>query len=181
MLSHDTQTESRSFRPRDVIDWTDEKIEAVRRHWLEGKSATEIGMIIGCSRNAVIGIIYRKKITRGAVNRPHRKSDGTKPHGNKGKPKASTIVARLARKMRGPELDAAPLPEEDEGVDVTKLIGLMQLNEHTCKFMHGDPLKADSGFCGKPTCTTADGRQLPYCEHHARRTYHGLVLAGDEN
>lgn len=41
--------------------WTDERIDLTKRLWIEGKSATQIAMILNCgmSRNAVIGKIHR--------------------------------------------------------------------------------------------------------------------------
>ena len=46
--------------------WTDERAEAARVLWLEGKSATEIAAILlgGLTRNAVIGKLHRMGLTR---------------------------------------------------------------------------------------------------------------------
>ncbi len=169
--------ERRSTLPPPRGDWTDERIETLKALWMDGLSAAHIADMLGggLTRNAVLGKVHRMRLASHGRNdpkppRPHRKSDGTKPHGNRGKTKASTIVARIARKMRGPELDAAPLPEEDEGVDVAHLIGLLQLNEHTCKWPIGDPLKPEFGFCGHQSAAG-----LPYCERHARRAYAGTA------
>lgn len=54
----------------------------------------------------------------------------------------------------------------DEGVDVTSLIGIMDLNAHTCRWPIGDPLEPDFGFCGKHTA-----ENKPYCEDHCRRAF----------
>lgn len=62
-----------------------------------------------------------------------------------------------------------PLPgpfegEADDGVDVTRLIGLLDLNEHTCKWpVAGDG--AQTRFCGEHS---AEGKS--YCEYHCERS-----------
>lgn len=173
----DTPQDTRPYRPHEhALGWTPERIETLTAMWLSGNSAGEIAAALGggATRSAVIGKVHRLKLAshgrndmKSGIARRHRKGDGTKPHGNRGKTKASTIVARIARKMRGPEIEGGPLPiDPDDGVDVTDRIGLLQLNEHTCKWPIGDPLKPEFGFCGQHA---ADG--LPYCERHARRAY----------
>lgn len=54
---------------------------------------------------------------------------------------------------------------EDEGVDVSQLVGFGDRKiGHQCAWVHGDPLEAGSGFCGKPV---KEGSQ--WCpDHHAR-------------
>ncbi|MCF4097585.1 GcrA family cell cycle regulator [Maritalea mediterranea] len=48
-------------------------------------------------------------------------------------------------------------------------IGLMELNEHTCKWPIGDPVADDFHFCGRHS---DEGK--PYCEFHSKRAYHSL-------
>lgn len=44
--------------------WTDEQIETLRAEWLNGSSASVIGELLGCGRNAAIGKVFRLKIQR---------------------------------------------------------------------------------------------------------------------
>src|SRR5262245_30832609 len=39
--------------------WSAEKTEKLKRYWLEGLSSTQIGTILGCTRNSVIGKVHR--------------------------------------------------------------------------------------------------------------------------
>lgn len=39
--------------------WTDEMVEALRRLWAEGLSTSEIGRVLGVSKNAVVGKSHR--------------------------------------------------------------------------------------------------------------------------
>lgn len=41
------------------MSWTADKVEQLKQLWAEGKSASEIGRIVGMSRNAVIGKAHR--------------------------------------------------------------------------------------------------------------------------
>src|SRR5271166_6594664 len=44
-----------------TMSWTDERVELLRQHWLEGKSASQIANLLGpgLTRNAVIGKVHR--------------------------------------------------------------------------------------------------------------------------
>src|SRR5271157_3388560 len=44
-----------------TMSWTDERVELLRQHWLEGKSASQIASLLGhgLSRNAIIGKVHR--------------------------------------------------------------------------------------------------------------------------
>lgn len=44
--------------------WTDERSKRCADLWMQGLSATEIGMEMGCSRNAVIGRVHRMGLSR---------------------------------------------------------------------------------------------------------------------
>jgi GcrA cell cycle regulator len=57
--------------------WTDERVNRLRELFHEGKSARQIGIDLGCTRNAVIGRLYRMGLRDG--DRPVRNS--TKGHG----------------------------------------------------------------------------------------------------
>ena len=43
-----------------TINWTDERVEMLKKLWTDGLSASQIAAEIGgCSRNAVIGKVHR--------------------------------------------------------------------------------------------------------------------------
>lgn len=147
--------------------WTEERVDLLKKLWLEGLSAGQIVSVLGggLTRSGVIGKVHRLKL-------PGRKnpSIATKPrppkrHGNAGQPKATAIVHRIVMQR---ELPPTPLPVED-GVDVTHLIGIMQLTDRTCRFPIGDPMTEAFGFCGDPVKPGSK-----YCPHHHRRAYHQI-------
>ena len=43
------------------MSWTDEKVERLKQHWMEGRSASQIASLLGdgLTRNAVIGKVHR--------------------------------------------------------------------------------------------------------------------------
>lgn len=56
-----------------------ETIDAIRRLWKGRLSATEIGVRLGLSRNAVIGIVTRKRNREGEEAWPVRGASGNRP------------------------------------------------------------------------------------------------------
>jgi GcrA cell cycle regulator len=171
MLHRERQAEERrSLREHEhPAGWTEQRVETLKSMWLEGASAAEIAEVLGggVTRNGVIGKAHREKLTARGESRHFTRP---KQHGNKGVPKAKGIIARSASRPV-PGFRSEPLPEErEEGVDVTRLIGLEQLTERTCKFPIGDPLEPGFGFCGRPK--PFDVKE-PYCDRHARRARGG--------
>lgn len=156
--------------------WTEDRIQQLKALWREGKSASQVATILGggVTRNGVIGKVSRLKLTKRATTSVRaakptaiRYSEivtapSPKRHGNAGQPKAAAIQHRLAM---APAASVECQPPE-HGVDVTRLLGLTKLNEHTCKWPHGDPLHPDFGFCG---AHTREGS--PYCLSHYARAH----------
>src|SRR6478609_4368659 len=48
-------------RTRRQMAWTDEVVEQLKQHWIDGKSASQIASLLGngVTRNAVIGKVHR--------------------------------------------------------------------------------------------------------------------------
>lgn len=151
----------------------------------------------GVSRSAVIGKVHRLKlakrsrdVTASAPRRkparvPSRPKPAPKPASNihaapDGKHSHSGLAFRIAQARKdvlagaeGMEAvlgrDSVPLEEVvEEGIDVTHLVGLLQLNVHTCKWPIGDPVSPGFGFCG---ASPLEGK--PYCKTHHRRAHIG--------
>lgn len=152
--------------------WTDEKVEHLKRLWLEGISASQIALTLGegFTKNAVIGKIHRSKIN--GAERP--KSERAPRAKRQPKPRLAgskrTRVKNAARAVDA--LVAGGLPNVVEipfELPQTQFLGsmaLMGMQPDTCKWPVGDPLLADFRFCN---ATKLDG--LPYCEHHHRTAY----------
>ena len=115
---------------------------------------------VNATRNAVIGFRVRRKIELKRV-RPHAKPKPLAPRGQKGHPKVNAIV-RHARSV-------PPIPVDEEiegGIDVTKRVGIMVLNNHTCRWPVGTDTGANQMFCGCHADLLATG---PYCPEHTAR------------
>jgi len=174
--------------------WTEERVELLKKLWLEGLSASQIAGVLGegVTRNAVIGKVHRLKLTgrakpasaaprarttprAPAVRRmptgPSRSSSGIASMMKSRALPQAAIHGATALKM-DPELDVeqAVLPQVQElFIPEDQRLSLLQLNEHTCKWPIGDPLTPDFYFCGQHS---DEGK--PYCDFHSRRAYHQI-------
>jgi GcrA cell cycle regulator len=161
------------------MNWTDERVEALRRLWAEGLSASQIAAQLGgVSRNAVIGKVHRLKLSgRGGSNTQSaqkKKAATSQPAAKTARPpqqpRTVTTTSIGATALQA-EFDAQPAviqrPQmraiENLLVPVSRKLMLVQLNERTCKWPNGDPLTEDFNFCGNDCAETG-----PYCTYHAR-------------
>lgn len=177
--------------------WTDDRVELLKKLWMEGLSASQIAGELGegVTRNAVIGKVHRLKLSarakptnttprarpaaRPAPRRPASPSvsTGASPMASAVKPRPQTTISR-PQVMGATALAISPQIETEMYVAPAaaelfipehKRLSLLQLNEHTCKWPIGDPLTKDFYFCGQHSLETG-----PYCEFHSRRAYHQL-------
>lgn len=172
--------------------WSDERVETLKKLWMEGLSASQIAGELGqgVTRNAVIGKVHRLKLSARAkpTNSAPRARPAARPAPRRvASPSASmSNMGGGAAKMRptmsqprsigatalahNPEMEAElyVAPQVAElFIPEDKRLSLLQLNEHTCKWPIGDPLSKDFYFCGQHSLETG-----PYCEFHSRRAYH---------
>jgi GcrA cell cycle regulator len=177
--------------------WTDERVELLKKLWLEGLSASQIAGVLGegVTRNAVIGKVHRLKLTgraKPASSAPRarpapRPSNGVRRIST-GTPRPTSAIASMMKSRSMPggggmTQGATALKMEDEfqrevyvAPQVQELyipedqrLSLLELNEHTCKWPIGDPLTPDFYFCGQHS---EEGK--PYCDFHSRRAYHQI-------
>lgn len=175
------------------MGWTEERVELLKKLWMEGLSASQIAAVLGegVTRNAVIGKVHRLKLSgrakpasstprvRAAAPRTSTTrrvpSQASRPAmGSMARPRnigAGAIVGATALKVSEEyQAEAYQLPEVDEiDIPVEQRLNLLQLNEHTCKWPIGDPLTPDFYFCGQHS---DEGK--PYCDFHSRRAYHQI-------
>ena len=115
--------------------WTDERLEELKKLWAKGLSISQIGELLGVSRNAIAGKAHRMGL-------PKRPSPISKPKAEK--PKVEPVV---------------------EEQDLPLRLELRQLvwSRSKCCWPTGDPKKNGFVFCGdtvvpgKPYC-------LPHCQ-----------------
>ena len=151
------------------MGWTDERVETLKKLWLDGLSASQIAKQLGgVTRNAVIGKVHRLGLSgRAAPSQPARPAfKAPRP----ARPAATTVpaprrVAQPHAREAGPIAIVAPQPaaprQEERGVAT-----VLTLGAHMCKWPIGDPATDDFTFCGRRS--TDDG---PYCVEHARVAY----------
>lgn len=170
------------------MGWTDERVELLKKLWMEGLSASQIAGELGdgVTRNAVIGKVHRLKLSARAKptntaprsrpaqrSAPRRVSSSGMGGMSMSKPRASVMRTQTigaTALAASPEMDAEAYvaPQLQElFIPEDKRLNLLQLNEHTCKWPIGDPLTKDFYFCGQPS-----NEGIPYCEFHSRRAYH---------
>jgi GcrA cell cycle regulator len=158
------------------MNWTDERVEMLRKLWSEGLSASQIAAQLGgVSRNAVIGKVHRLKLTgRGratAAPARQKKPQAVAARAAPRPPRAPVATTIGATALRI-DYDAEPVARhyvrqaEDVVVPISRRLGLIQLTERTCKWPNGDPLSEEFSFCGNES-----GETGPYCTYHARLAY----------
>ena len=159
------------------MNWTDERVELLRKLWSEGLSASQIAAQLGgVSRNAVIGKVHRLKLSsRGRANTaPVRQKKNMHSNGAvKAAPRQATVVRTMPASVGATALQthfhvepiARPMlrPVENVVVPISRRLQLIQLNERTCKWPNGDPLTEDFSFCGNEPAESG-----PYCAYHSR-------------
>ena len=168
------------------MNWTDERVEKLKRLWSEGLSASQIAAQLGgVSRNAVIGKVHRLNLPGRAkaggtvaTSRPAAKRPAAAP-----RPATFAATARPATSRPMPartagalafkeemEIDAVEtqeyVPSSNVVIPISRRLTLTELTERTCKWPVGDPLKDDFHFCG---CEASEAS--PYCKFHAKMAY----------
>ena len=146
------------------MSWTDERVESLKKLWLDGLSASQIAKHLGggLTRNAVIGKVHRLGLSgRASPSQPHRPAfKPVRP------PRAVTPATPPARRaeVAAPPLQAEPLPVPV--IEETGSATVLTLGAHMCKWPIGDPSRDGFSFCGR-----ASGKDGPYCARHAQMAY----------
>ena len=149
------------------MNWTDERVDLLRKLWAEGLSASQIASQLGAvTRNAVIGKVHRLGLS-GRAKSPSSSAPRVR--------KPRTHMLRVGRAMsRGNtalalayDLEPEPEPELIENIiPIGQRRTLLELNEATCRWPIGDPASPEFFFCGGKPITS-----LPYCVYHSRIAY----------
>ncbi len=161
------------------MNWTDERVELLKKLWADGLSASQIAAQLGgVSRNAVIGKVHRLKLsgrgrTTSSAPRPKKAASGAgrtaRGGGGGGGRTVTTTIGATALKAQY-DVDAVAIrdtrPIEDVVVPISRNLELVELTEHTCKWPNGDPMSEDFSFCGNDS-----GDSGPYCTYHSRLAY----------
>ncbi|MBX3578586.1 MAG: GcrA family cell cycle regulator [Rhizobiaceae bacterium] len=157
------------------MNWTDERVDLLRKLWAEGLSASQIAAQLGgVSRNAVIGKVHRLKLSsrgRSTAAPVRQKKAASAASGIKSAVRTThrPMPASIGATALQTQFDVEPVarqvirPVENVVVPISRRLQLIQLNEKTCKWPNGDPLAEDFSFCGNDPAETG-----PYCAYHSR-------------
>lgn len=153
--------------------WTEDAIQRMLELDGEGKTCREIGLELGCSKNAVIGKLHREKVARGL--KTYFASDLTKRQGRLNILPAKAISPELerntipkrkyTRSVPAPSLSAEGvgviLPTPKIVIEKGKMVGILDVKG--CRW----PLDPVPGLIGTHAfcdAETATGRS--YCAEH---------------
>jgi GcrA cell cycle regulator len=150
-------------------DWSDARVELLKKLWAEGLSSRDIACRMGLdSRSAVIGKLHRLGLSdqmRGKV-KPPAIPRIPRPKTAPAYRKAQPARASLASPSLPPQ--PAPVAMIDDEIEIPPHArkGLLDLERGDCRWPIGHPDQAGFGFCGR---SAALG--ISYCQAHAQRAY----------
>jgi GcrA cell cycle regulator len=134
--------------------WTDDGVALLQKLWTQGATAAAIGQRLGgFSRSAVLGKIFRMRLTGGAA-----RLRSAVP--------SEESAAPLRRRGRQPRkrVEAPPLKPAGR-------LTLLELTNESCRWPSGRSGKFF--FCGLAEADVQNG--IPYCPRHMRRAYNEIV------
>lgn len=129
--------------------WTQDRVGALKKLWLEGQSATQVAKQLGggVTRNAVIAKVHRLGLS--------------------GRPEPSMPARASLSSFRPPDLKrvaAQPVVPPAPPPVVPGTVVVSTLGAHMCKWPIGDPSTTEFSFCGRST-------DFIYCLEHAKVAY----------
>jgi GcrA cell cycle regulator len=150
------------------MGWTEERVECLRKLWLDGISASQIAKQLGgVTRNAVIGKVHRLGLSgRATPSQPAR------PVFKAPRPARPISSAPAMPRRVSPTPQSAPVAVAASEIALPALAEergsatVLTLGAHMCKWPIGDPSSDEFTFCGKRA-----GDEGPYCVEHARLAY----------
>ena len=146
------------------MGWTDERVEMLKKLWLDGHSASQIAKQLGAvTRNAVIGKVHRLGLSGRATPSQPARPVFKAPRPARPLISSPPVQRRLAEHHHAPPTPTnRPAPYIEERGTAT----VLTLGAHMCKWPIGDPATDDFTFCGRRADEGA-----PYCVEHARLAY----------
>lgn len=146
------------------MTWTEERVAELMRLWEAGRSASEIGRLLGVSKNSVVGKAHRMKLA--ARPSPIKRGSGTPNRRPAVAPVASRVVHVEAQPKAERPAPAAPAPRPAVRRQAPALRRAGSGKGPNCLWPIGDPGDPDFHFCGAPAVA---GK--PYCAEHCARAY----------
>ncbi len=157
------------------MSWTDERVELLRKLWMDGHSASQIAAELanGITRNAVIGKVHRLGLSGRVKCAPPSSTPRPRPAAQRPqrlatpRPAAPIVRGATALALQPAQfVAAAQRPVDDVVVPISERVTIMELREGMCRWPLGDPATPDFRYCGGRSDITAT-----YCAAHARMAY----------
>jgi GcrA cell cycle regulator len=145
------------------MGWTDERVETLKKLWLDGLSASQIAKQLGgVTRNAVIGKVHRLGLSGRATPSQPQRPIFKAPRA----PRPAISAAPAQRRPLEPSSMPASVPAPAFYAEEPGTATVLTLGAHMCKWPIGDPSSDGFTFCGRRS-----EKEGPYCTDHARVAY----------
>jgi GcrA cell cycle regulator len=160
--------ETAMIQSRYTTKWTDEMIRTLERLWNEGKTASQVGLVFGVSRNAIIGKLHRLGLSQDTRTVKSNYTVCAKPKVKLGRP-AKPKVEKKPKPIKVRALPPPPLPTP--APPPKRLDGHCIITEMTgCKWPVGFDEDGRHLFCN----AKRPSQDRPYCIPHAQQSYAGF-------
>ncbi len=153
--------------------WTDDRVEMLKKLWMEGLSASQIANRMGgITRNAVIGKVHRLGLSGRATTSRVSRTRTRKPRAPSSPVtnmfRSAGNAALKADQSLAPDYRPEPKPAIIHELQIPpgERASILTLNDNTCRWPIGDPEDEDFYFCGRQPQDN-----LPYCQHHVSIAY----------
>jgi len=155
--------------------WTEDRVGALKKLWLEGQSASQIAKQLGggVTRNAVIGKVHRLGLSgRATPSQPARAATNFRPARVRTTPPAQPSAPRRIEAAQPAPRPIVAAPVQPTVAELPGTATVMTLGAHMCKWPIGDPSSTEFSFCGR---RASEG---VYCGEHARVAYQPQIKRG---
>ena len=140
------------------MSWNDENVTRLKELWEQGLPTSQIGKLLGFTKNAVVGKAHRIGLERRPS--PIRRS-AVKPDRKKAR---SPIIPKLNFEITKEEIKEIPNAKQSFQPAVKNLF--TNLTKRSCEWPEGHPDESDFKFCGKERF-----EDKPYCLDHCAIAY----------
>lgn len=123
--------------------WNTERVNLLIEQWSSGISARNIALQLGCTRNTIMGKIFRLR-EKGALPPAQRKAPAPVR-----KPKLEKKAAPLQTRLPGPNGGLTPRPVKPSVMVGTEGISLMELQDIHCRAVIGHGPDGMARYCGQ--------------------------------
>ena len=139
--------------------WTDERVDRLKRLWLEGWTAQQIARELkdGISRNAVLGKVHRLGLP---AARPGRGSSAFGAGMPRGRVRRLSAISVRQADTGGMSVQAKRTPDLP-----SRGMTILTVGRGQCRWPYGDPAHAGFSLCGRPVARGA------FCAGHAEVGY----------